>query len=810
MMMTGSHCYCFFGIISIFFSLIIHTLSSTTPHSCLHHQREALLEFRDEFPIDEFDPNPWNKSSTDCCLWKGITCDDRSGQVISLNLVGTFLNGSFKTNSSLFRLQYLRHLNLSYCDIQGEIPSSLGNLSRLTVIDLSHNNLVGEIPVSIGNLKRLRHVELGANTLIGAIPSSLGKLNQLRYLSLAANELTGEIPSSLGNLSSLLELRLSINHLVGQVPDSIGKLNDLRVISLGQNTLNGAIPISFANLTKLYHISLRSNNFTSTLPSDMSVYHDLEHFDVAANSFLGSFPKSLFTIPSLQVVYLDDNQFIGPIEFVNTSSSSSPKLEILSLASNIFIGVVPESISKFLNLGEINLFGNNFSGHIPRSISKLVNLQTLNLASNNLEGQVPACLWRLTTVTLSNNFFSSFENPSQETLIQALDLNSNSFQGPFPHWICNTKGLSFLDLSNNLFNGSIPLCLEDSIASFSDLILRNNSFSGTLPDIFANAIELRSLDVSRNQLEGNLPKSLINCKALQLVNMESNRIKDVFPSWLGSLPSLHVLILRSNEFHGTLHHHDHVFVGFQSLRIIDISHNDFTGTLPPYCFSSWRGMTILREEDDPYMADIINESVFYRNSMVMVSKGVELSFERIQQDFRAIDISGNKIYGKIPESLSFLKELHLLNLSGNAFTSHIPRSLANLTKLETLDLSRNKLSGQIPQDLGELSSLSYMNFSSNLLKGPVPRGTQFQRQNCSSFSDNDRLFGLEEICGKIQVSPPTSQQPEKLSEPEEELFSWVAAAIAYGPGVFCGLVIGHIFTSYYHKIWSKKNTISCR
>lgn len=763
------------------------------------------MEFRDEFPIDEFDPNPWNKSSPDCCFWKGVTCDDRSGQVISLNLADTSLNGSFKTNSSLFRLQYLRHLKLSYCDIQGEIPSSLGNLSRLTLIDLSHNFLVGEIPASIGNLKRLTHVELGANTLIGAIPSSLGKLNQLRYLSLAANELTGDIPSSLGNLSSLLELRLSINHLVGQVPASIGNLNELQAISLSQNNLNGTIPISFSNLTKLYHISLRSNNFTSTLPSDMSVFHNLEHFDVAANSFLGSFPKSLFTIPSLQVVYLDDNQFIGPIEFVNTSSSS-PKLEILSLASNIFISLVPESISKFLNLGEINLSGNNFNGPIPRSISKLANLQTLNLANNNLKGQVPAYLWRVTTVTLSNNFFSSFENPSEETLMEALDLNSNSFQEPFPRWICNTKGLRFLDLSNNLFNGSIPPCLEDSIASFSDLILRNNSFSGPLPDIFASATELRSLDVSRNQLEGSLPKSLVNCKALQLVNMESNRIKDVFPSWLGSLPSLHVLILRSNEFHGTLH----VFIGFQSLRIIDISRNDFSGTLPPHCFSSWRGMTVLREEDDPYMADIINESVFYRNSMVMVVKGVELSFERIQQDFRAIDISGNRIHGKIPESLSFLKELHLLNLSGNVFTSHIPRSLANLTKLETLDLSRNKLSGQIPQDLGQLSSLSYMNFSSNLLKGPVPRGTQFQSQNCSSFSDNDRLFGLEEICGKIQVSNPTSQQPEQLSEPEEELFSWTAAAIAYGPGVLCGLVIGHIFTSYYHKIWSKKNTISGR
>ncbi|KAL0877856.1 hypothetical protein Bca101_027562 [Brassica carinata] len=666
--------------LSLMRQLTIRQTSDDDLHHCLSPE-EALLEFRDEFPIDELDPNPWNKNTTDCCLWKGVMCDDRSGQVISLNLADTSLNGSFKTNSSLFRLQYLRHLKLSYCNIQGEIPSSLGNLSRLTVIDLSHNNLVGEIPASIGNLKRLRHVELGANTLIGAIPSSLGILNQLRYLSLAANELTGEIPSSLGNLSSLLELRLSINHLVGQVPASIGNLNDLQVISLGQNTLNGTIPTSFANLTKLYHISLRSNNFTSTLPFNMSGFHNLEHFDVAANSFLGSFPKSLFTIPSLQVVYLDDNQFTGPIEFVNTSkSSSSPKLEILSLSSNIFIGLVPESISNFLNLGEINLCENNFNGPIPRSISKLVNLHDLNLANNNLKGQVSASLWRLTTVTLSNNFFSSFENPSEETVIQALDLNSNSFQGPFPHWVCNAKGLSFLDLSNNLFNGSIPLCLKNSIVSFSDLILRNNSFSGPLPDIFASATELRSLDVSRNHLEGNLPKSLMNCKSLQLVNMESNSIKDVFPTWLGSLPSLHVLILRSNEFHGTLHHH-HVFVGFQSLRIIDISRNDFTGTLPPHCFSSWRGMTILREEDDPYMADIINDSV---------------------------------------------------------------------------------------------------------------------------------LFGLEEICGKIQVSPPTSQQHEQLSEPEEQLFNWGAAAIAYGPGVFCGLVIGHIFTSHYHKSWSKKNTIKGR
>ncbi|WZZ67939.1 hypothetical protein YC2023_079309 [Brassica napus] len=390
-----------------------------------------------------------------------------------------------------------------------------------------------------------------------------------------------------------------------------------------------------------------------------------------------------------------------------------------------------------------------------------------------------------------------------------LDLSSNSFRGPFPNWICKLKWLSVLDLSNNLFNGSIPTCLRNSIVYLLDLSLRNNSFSGVLPDIFDGVTSLRLFDVSQNQLEGKFPKSLIHCKSLQLVNVGGNKIKDTFPSWLGSLPSLNVLSLRSNKFYGRLYH-PHVSIGFQSLRVVDVSHNDFTGTLPPHYFSSWREMTMLNQGTD-YMVNFMKgsrymllfpESIF--RSMEMVIKGVETNFERIRQDFRAIDFSGNKIYGKIPESIGFLKELRLLNLSGNAFTSDIPRSLANLTDLEALDLSSNKLSGQIPQDFSKLSFLSYVNFSHNLLQGPVPRSTQFQRQKCSSFLDNPGLYGLEEICGERHVPSPTSQQAVKYSEAKERMINWVAAAIAYGPGILCGLVIGHIFTSHNQE-WFPKN-----
>ncbi|CAA7042760.1 unnamed protein product [Microthlaspi erraticum] len=187
-------------------------------------------------------------------------------------------------------------------------------------------------------------------------------------------------------------------------------------------------------------------------------------------------------------------------------------------------------------------------------------------------------------------------------------------------------------------------------------------------------------------------------------------------------------------------------------------------------------------------------------SMEMVTYGMNMKFGPIITSWRAIDFSGNKFCGQIPNSIGLLKELTVLNLSGNAFTSNIPQSLANLTGLESLDLSQNQLSGHIPQDLGSLSFLVVMNFSHNNLEGPIPRGGPVQFQPCSVFMYNPRLYGFEDICGETHhVLNPTPQESEDLSEPKEQVIIWKAAAIAYVPGVLYGLVIGHIFSSYKHK-----------
>ncbi|VVB01269.1 unnamed protein product [Arabis nemorensis] len=158
--------------------------------------------------------------------------------------------------------------------------------------------------------------------------------------------------------------------------------------------------------------------------------------------------------------------------------------------------------------------------------------------------------------------------------------------------------------------------------------------------------------------------------------------------------------------------------------------------------------------------------------------------------YKTIDVSGNRLEGNIPESIGLLKELIVLNMSNNAFTGRIPPSLSNLTNLQSLDLSQNGLSGQIPPDLAKLTFLAWMNFSYNHLEGPIPQGTQIQSQNSSSFAENPGLCGvpLQETCG--------GKEKEATKQEEEQVLSWIAAAIGYVPGVFCGLTIGHILFSY--------------
>ncbi|XVF81017.1 hypothetical protein PTKIN_Ptkin15bG0122600 [Pterospermum kingtungense] len=78
-----------------------------------------------------------------------------------------------------------------------------------------------------------------------------------------------------------------------------------------------------------------------------------------------------------------------------------------------------------------------------------------------------------------------------------------------------------------------------------------------------------------------------------------------------------------------------------------------------------------------------------------------------------ITLSRNKLSGQVSVSLSKLKKLKVLDLSGNAFNGNVPSSVGNLTQLLKLDLSSNGFSGKIPESLSNLQGLELLDLSFN-------------------------------------------------------------------------------------------------
>nr|XP_015893616.2 receptor-like protein 32 [Ziziphus jujuba var. spinosa] len=220
-----------------------------------------------------------------------------------------------------------------------------------------------------------------------------------------------------------------------------------------------------------------------------------------------------------------------------------------------------------------------------------------------------------------------------------------------------------------------------------------------------------TLDLSRNQLYGNIPWSLVNCKDLEVLDLSHNQLSDTFPFWLQNLQRLQVLVLGSNKFHGPICC-AHDFVGFMTLKIIDLSHNDFIGNLPSEYFRNWTSMSAkVSQKPNESQDSTYSGKMYYNDSVSLIIKGQEMELVKTLTIFMSVDLSNNKFDGGIPTTLWRLRSLIMLNLSSNNFNGLIPSAIGNLKELESLDLSNNKLFGKIPQQLTALTFLAYLNLS---------------------------------------------------------------------------------------------------
>nr|XP_034897485.1 receptor-like protein Cf-9 homolog [Populus alba] len=695
---------------------------SSSNHLCAHHQSLSLLQFKQSFSIK----NSWLshgkmlcrypkteswKDGTDCCLWGGVTCDVKTGQVTGLNLSCSMLYGTLHSNNSLFSLHHLQKLDLSFNDFNSShISSRFGQFSNLTHLNLSYSNFAGRVPLevfrlsklisldlsgsyhlSVGpmsfdklvrNLTKLRELDLSSVDMSVVVPNSLNLSSSLSFLSLEYCRLQGKLPSSIGNLKHLQHLDLANNNFTGSIPYDFGQLTKLVSLSLSGNDYLSVEPVSFdkivQNLTKLRHLALSSVNMSLVVPNSLTnLSSTLSSLSLLGCGLQGKIPGNIFLLPNLEFLILQDNEGLTgsfpssnvsnvlwllvlsdtriSIYLENDAISNLKSLKYMILSNCNIVGSKLAQLGNLTWLFELDLSNNNISGQIPSSLGNLVQLISLDLSSTNLKGQVPDSFAKL-------------------TLLVYLDLSNNQLQGPIHSQLSTILDLYQLFLYGNSLNGTIPSFLF-ALPSLFHLDLHNNQFIGNISEFQHNSLGF--LDLSNNSLHGPIPSSIFKQENLQfLILASNNKLTWEVPSSICKLKSLRVLDLSNNNLSGSA---PQCLGNFSNeLSVFHLGMNNLRGTIP---------------------------STF--------SKGSNLQY---------LNLNGNELEGKIPLSIVNCTMLEFLNLGNNKIEDTFPYFLEMLPELKILVLKSNKLQGFMkgPTTFNSFSKLQILDISENNFRGPLP------------------------------------------------------------------------------------------
>ncbi|GMN62191.1 hypothetical protein TIFTF001_031272 [Ficus carica] len=442
----------------------------------------------------------------------------------------------------------IKCLDLSTVDISSPVPSFLANFSSLTSLRLEHCGLYGEFPIDIFQLPNLQFLYLtNNNNLTGSFPEFLAG-SPLRQLSIADTNFSGHLPSSIGNLNSLNKLGVADCGFHGSLPSSLGRLLNLQFLELGGNAFSGTVDFNmFLNMKNLTILGL-SDNMLSVLTRENST-------TISTNA----------TLPKFEFLFLGSCNLTSFPDFLRHQH----RLKLLDLTHNHIHGKVPKWIwnTSIEGLYITDNFLTGFGVVVLPSRS----IRILEFSRNNFMGALPVL-------------------PSSTTYV---DGSRNEMSGEISALFFNLSSLQLLDLSYNKLSGVLPECLRNTNQNLSSL---------GVPQTCSFGRQLQVMDLSYNQFQGRLPQSLLsNCLELNVLKLENNHFRDVFPSWLGNLPELKLLLLRSNQFYGEITCKSTSHYEFPSLQIIDLSHNNLSGMLPS-CF--FQKLNVMKDFDETWSMDM--------------------------------------------------------------------------------------------------------------------------------------------------------------------------------------------------------------
>ncbi|KAG6703162.1 hypothetical protein I3842_07G071300 [Carya illinoinensis] len=425
----------------------------------------------------------------------------------------------------------------SNADIGDRLPSWIEDADQISSDccgweQVSCNSTTGHI-VGLS----LNHITDTTNWLLNV--SLFRPFKELTSLDLSGNQIGGCIANEdLANLSRLEILDMSGNRFTGSISPYIRALSSAKAISLSDNNFNGAFPTE-----------------------DLCRLKKLEELDISGNDFEGIIPRCINNMSSLRVLDISGNHFIGNLSSSLVASLSPTAIEYIDLSYNLFEGLF--SFSLFANRSKLKVVRfmsdnnkleietENPVGWTPLFQLTALVLQNCNL--NKLIGNIPKFLFdqhALEVVDLSHNKLKGsfpFWLPENNTGLQLLYLQNNSFEGPFYLQPENHINVSWMDVSGNHLSGRLQENIGNIMPYLKTLNLSRNNFEGDLPSSIGDMSYLTRLDLSINRFSGEVPKELVSkCTSLGILNLRSNSFEGEIFSKHFNLASLVTLQLNNN------------------------------------------------------------------------------------------------------------------------------------------------------------------------------------------------------------------------------------------------------------------------
>ncbi|CAL5012725.1 unnamed protein product [Urochloa decumbens] len=523
------------------------------------------------------------------------------------NFTGNFILYSTVSSS-------LRWIDVSFNKLQGPLPNRLlSKPTGLVVLDLSSNNLTGTVDLSsIKNYKDLWHLSLSYNkfsVVEGEGNHSYAEYPSIWDLGLASCNLS-YVPKLLMHQRSISSLDLSNNNIGGHIPDWIWGIGEHLSLNLSHNSFT-SVETNLSN-GSIVDLDLNSNKIEGALPLPPSGTYRLDYSNNHFNSSV--IPEFWSQVSSADYLSLAHNSLSGEISY---SICSVAYIEVLDLSFNSFSGLIPPCLLKHnKRLQILNLRGNNFRGSLSQKISKACALQILDLNGNNLEGKLPLSLVNcrmLQVLDLGNNLIvDTFPKwLGVLRLLKVLVLSSNGFHGHIDHYAMNEEmhpffpALQVLDLSSNVFNGSIPARLLEKLKAMmvvssgapsmyvgiigtqlpgsppSNQPYYKTSVTVTLKGQETTLVQIlsvfMSLDLSNNNFDGIIPNEIGSLKFLKGLNLSRNSFTGMIPPRIANMLQLESLDLSYNQLSGEI---PPAMVAMSFLEVLNLSFNNLSGQIP--------------------------------------------------------------------------------------------------------------------------------------------------------------------------------------------------------------------------------------